>query len=206
MKMMGMGAVSGSALRRRATSKPSMPGITASSSTISGSARAARTIKFSSKIVEVPARTYTGKEVERMTAAVVDAEAKAKAVADSSADAWTKHAAEARLRRFQDLVAKWRQPASRPPIQVRIEALRIGELAIVSMPGEPFAEIGQAVKRGSFLAATMFCGYSSGEGGEYMPVEDEYDFEGYEVDRTPYGTGAAAKVMATAAALLAAVR
>ena len=164
------------------------------------------TIKFSSQIVDVPARTYTGKEVERMTAAVVDAEVKAKAVANSRADAWTKHAAEARLRRFQDLVAKWRQPASRPPIQVRIEALRIGELAIVSMPGEPFAEIGQAVKRGSFLAATMFCGYSSGEGGEYMPVEDEYDFEGYEVDRTPYGTGAAARVMATAAALLAAVR
>ena len=161
-------------------------------------------IKFASQIVEVPGRTYTGKEVERMTAAVVDAEAKVKAAAN--ADAWTKHAAEARLRRFQDLLAKWRQPASRPPIPVRIAALRIGELAMVSMPGEPFAEIGQAVKRGSFLPATMFCGYSTGEGGEYMPVDTEYEFEGYEVDRTPYGTGAAAKVIATASALLAAVR
>ena len=42
MKTMGMCAVSGPALSRRATSKPSMPGITASSSTMSGSACAAR--------------------------------------------------------------------------------------------------------------------------------------------------------------------
>jgi hypothetical protein len=42
MKMMGMCAVSGPAFSRRATSKPSMPGITASSSTMSGSVCAAR--------------------------------------------------------------------------------------------------------------------------------------------------------------------
>ena len=38
MKTIGMCAVSGPAFRRRATSKPSMPGITASSSTMSGTA------------------------------------------------------------------------------------------------------------------------------------------------------------------------
>ena len=42
MKMIGMCAVNGAAFRRLATSKPSMPGIIASSSTISGSAWAAR--------------------------------------------------------------------------------------------------------------------------------------------------------------------
>ena len=42
MKMIGMCAVAGCCFRRRATSKPSMPGITASSSTMSGSACAAR--------------------------------------------------------------------------------------------------------------------------------------------------------------------
>ena len=42
MKMMGMCAVVGDALRRRATSKPSMPGIMASSKTMSGKACAAR--------------------------------------------------------------------------------------------------------------------------------------------------------------------
>ncbi len=47
----------------------------------------------------------------------------------------------------------------------------------------------------------MFCGYWSGEGGEYMPVEWEYEREGYDVDRTPYGTLAAKQVIAAAPAL-----
>ena len=42
MKTIGMCAVAASALSRRATSKPSMPGIIASSSTMSGRAWAAR--------------------------------------------------------------------------------------------------------------------------------------------------------------------
>ena len=42
MKTMGMAAVSGAAFSRRATSKPSMPGIIASSSTMSGRAWWAR--------------------------------------------------------------------------------------------------------------------------------------------------------------------
>ena len=162
------------------------------------------TIKFATQLIELPARTYSGQEVERMTAAVSEAEIKVKSMA--GADAWTKHAAEARLRRFQYLLSQWRQPGARPPIPVRIEALRIGELALLSMPGEPFAEIGQAVKRGSPVPVTMFCGYSSGEGGEYMPIDSEYELEGYEVDRTPYGSQAAAKVIAAASALLSAVR
>jgi hypothetical protein len=52
----------------------------------------------------------------------------------------------------------------------------------------------------------MFCGYSSGEGGEYMPVEGEYAWEGYEVDRTPYGVGAAEKLVREATGLFAAIR
>ncbi len=42
MKTMGIGAVASFAFSRRATSKPSMPGISASSSTMSGKACAAR--------------------------------------------------------------------------------------------------------------------------------------------------------------------
>ena len=41
----------------------------------------------------------------------------------------------------------------------------------------------------------MFCGYSSGEGGDYMPIATEYELGGYEVQRTPYGTGAAEKLV-----------
>ena len=162
-------------------------------------------IKFATKVIELPSRTYTPKEVDRMATAVRDAEVKA-AEAKTTGDAWKIHVAEARLRRFQDLLVKWKRPSDTPPVKVRVQMLRVGEIAIVAMPGEPFAEIGSALKKASPFAVTMFCGYSSGEGGEYMPVEGEYAWEGYEVDRTPYGVGAAEKLVREATGLFAAIR
>ena len=61
------------------------------------------------------------------------------------------------------------------------------------MPGEQFAEIGMAIKKASPFAYTMYAGYSSGTGGDYMPTDAEYAFGGYEVERTPYGKGATDK-------------
>ena len=50
-------------------------------------------------------------------------------------------------------------------------------------------------KEGFSLAFTMSCGYSTGTGGGYMPVEAEYGHAGYEVDMTPSGTKAAEGVI-----------
>ena len=50
MKTIGMCAVSGPAFMRRATSKPSSPGITASSSTMSGSTCAARAMALAPSV------------------------------------------------------------------------------------------------------------------------------------------------------------
>jgi hypothetical protein len=63
-----------------------------------------------------------------------------------------------------------------------------------------------AYKKASPFEVTMFCGYSSGLGGDYMPVTSEYVHGGYEIERTPYGLGAAEKVMAAAPRLFALVR
>ena len=136
-----------------------------------------------------------------MTKRVEEARAKAVGVTEP----WAKHAAEARVRRFADLLEKWKKPAG-PPVRIQLQILRVGEVAMVAMPGEPFAEIGLAVKRASPFGVTMFCGYSTGEGGEYMPVESEYAFEGYEVDRTPYAPEAASIVVREASGLYAEVR
>ncbi|MCC6589348.1 MAG: neutral/alkaline non-lysosomal ceramidase N-terminal domain-containing protein [Bryobacterales bacterium] len=162
------------------------------------------TLKFAEKVLEVPGREYTPAEVDKMRSRVRDAEAKAVQI-KSQGDAWATHAAEARVRRFQDLLDKW-QKAKGDPIKVRVQLLRIGEVVIASMPGEPFAEIGQAVKKASPFPITLFCGYSSGEGGEYMPIEGEYAFEGYEVDRTPYARQAADQVVAGMISLFGAIR
>jgi len=158
------------------------------------------TLKFATRLLQLPPRQYLPQEIEQMTALVADAEKKV-AAARSSGDPWKVHQAEARLRRCSDLLAEWKRPHDPAPCRVRVQILRIGQMALVAMPGEPFAEIGVAVKKASPFPVTMFCGYSSGEGGEYMPIASEYPLGGYEIERTPYGSGAAEKLIRETVAL-----
>lgn len=153
-----------------------------------------------SKLIELPRREYSETEIRGMQARLNDAQHKA-AVARKTQDAWQMHQAEARVRRFGDLLEKWQQPVDASPVLVEVEIWKIGDVAMVSMPGEPFAEIGVAIKKASPFAFTMFCGYSDGIGGDYMPIASEYDQGGYEVERTPYGRAAADKLIAETIAL-----
>ena len=52
----------------------------------------------------------------------------------------------------------------------------------------------------------MFSGYSDGLGGDYLPTTPEFSHGGYEIERTPYGLGAAEKLMAQAARLFVLVK
>ncbi len=159
------------------------------------------TLKFTSALVDVPRRTYTEKELADMRSRITHAE-KQVTVLQGSMDDWKRHQAGARARRFADLLKQWQQPVDPSPAQVEVQALRIGELVLVAMPGEPFAEIGQRVKKNSPFAFTMFCGYSDGVGGDcskgcipYMPIPEEYQHGGYEVEQSPYNPGAAQLVI-----------
>ena len=118
------------------------------------------------------------------------------------ADPWKRHQAAARVRRFTDLLAEWTRPVPPSLREIEIQALRLGELAVVAMPGEPFAEIGAAVKKNSPFALTMFCGYSDGVGRHYLPTDQEFLYGGYEVERTPNNPGTAAIVIEAASTLL----
>ena len=148
-----------------------------------------------SKVIALPRREYTTQEIDSMTARLDDAIRKATS-AKAGKDPWRIHQAEARVRRFRDLLTKWKQPVEASPIEVEVEIWRIGDVGIVSMPGEPFAEIGVAIRKASPFAHTMFCGYSDGVGGDYLPMSCEYDKGGYEVERTPYGRQADEKLIA----------
>jgi hypothetical protein len=163
------------------------------------------TIKFTKKTLSLPARRYTAQDLDRMATLSADARRKLDAVAQSG-DSWQKHQAEARLRRWADLLERYKRPPAEQTIAVDVQALRIGDIAIVAMPGEPFAEIGAAVKKASPFPLTLFCGYSNGKGGGYMPVESEYSLGGYEVDMTPYGSGAAGQLIRETSALLQSLR
>ncbi|HTM49151.1 MAG TPA: neutral/alkaline non-lysosomal ceramidase N-terminal domain-containing protein [Bryobacteraceae bacterium] len=150
-------------------------------------------LKFASKIVDVPPRAYSPADIQAMEASVADARRRVEANRTAQN--------EARLRRVSGLLAQWRKPPDPAPVKVQLQILRVGQVAIVAMPGEPFAEIGAAIKKASPFEVTLFCGYSSGVGGDYMPIASEYGLGGYEVERTPYGTGAAEIVIREAIAL-----
>jgi neutral ceramidase len=60
-----------------------------------------------------------------------------------------------------------------------VSAIRIGDGAIVTGPGEIFSEIGLAVKERSPADVTLYAGYSNGA-ISYMPTASEYPRGGYE--------------------------
>ena len=76
----------------------------------------------------------------------------------------------------------------RTSVKGSINALRIGDGAIVTGPGEIFTEIGLAVKERSPADVTLYAGYSNGA-ISYFPTAAEYPLGGYEPNygNKPYG-------------------
>jgi hypothetical protein len=163
------------------------------------------TLEFVDRVIELPRREYTAAEIEAKRSQLAGAREKL-AAAKASGDRWRIAQAEARERRIADLLAAWQRPADRTPVKLGVQIFRVGEVAMVGVAGEPFAEIGAAIKRASPFPVTMFAGYTSLQGGGYMPIRSEYAYGGYEVEMTPYGLGAAEKLIAEASAMFRSVR
>jgi hypothetical protein len=69
-------------------------------------------------------------------------------------------------------------------VPMRINTLRVGELALVTYAAETFTEIGMKVKTSSPAAHTLFASVSDGC-ISYLHTEDSHDEGGYEVDVAP---------------------
>jgi hypothetical protein len=67
-------------------------------------------------------------------------------------------------------------------VPVKLQTLRIGQLAIVSMPCEVFAEIGLEIKRRSPLHPTFIIDLANGYNG-YLPSPEQHALGGYETWR-----------------------
>ena len=76
----------------------------------------------------------------------------------------------------------------RTSVRGSIHAVRIGDGAIVTGPGEIFSEIGLAVKERSPADVTLYAGYTNGA-ISYFPTAAEYPLGGYEANyaNKPYG-------------------
>ena len=84
----------------------------------------------------------------------------------------------------------------------QLQAIRIGPVALVCVPGEPFIETSQEIAKGSPFAHTLFSGYSNGGFG-YIPIREAYPEGGYEVEIAPFAPGAAELIVKEALAMLA---
>jgi hypothetical protein len=91
----------------------------------------------------------------------------------------------------QDTFGRRSEPG---PIELELQAIQLGPVALLSMPTEPFAEIGVALKAGSPFATTMVSGYSNGNLG-YLPVAEAYPEGGYEIWVTHFAPEAAEMVV-----------
>jgi hypothetical protein len=72
-------------------------------------------------------------------------------------------------------------------VSAYVQALRVGDVGFAALPGEPFNEIGRAVKDRSPAATTVFAGYSNGYIG-YFPTAAEYPYGGYEPSYSHHNT------------------
>jgi hypothetical protein len=70
-----------------------------------------------------------------------------------------------------------------PEVQAEVQALKIGPLAVVALPGEIFSSLGRAIKAGSPFGAprTLVAGWANDNVG-YVPDAAAYPLGGYEVD------------------------
>jgi hypothetical protein len=72
---------------------------------------------------------------------------------------------------------------SRPEFfNLRISGIRLGEIAFVGIPGEPFACIGMDIKAASPIARTVVTACTNGHEG-YYPDEESYNEPGYSYER-----------------------
>jgi hypothetical protein len=88
--------------------------------------------------------------------------------------------AEIRLERAQRVLESWTTGVLEEPLEVELQAWRLGDLALVASPGEIFNQIGVQVKEGSPAAETFFVSCANDSIG-YIPIAEAYADGGYEV-------------------------
>ena len=90
------------------------------------------------------------------------------------------------------------QPLER---QTEIQAIRVGEVAVVGLPGEIFVELGLELKSKSPFPRTLVCELANDCLG-YIPTPQAFESPSYEVYTTPASPGTGPAMIAAALSLL----
>lgn len=84
---------------------------------------------------------------------------------------------------------------------LNLTGVKIGPVAMVGIPGEPFTDIGVAIKEAEGWSMIMPCGLTNGYLG-YFPMDSAYAEGGYEARTSQYKAGVAGKIIDGGKALL----
>jgi len=142
-------------------------------------------LKAANEIVLLEIPQYTKEEIER---------AKIYAKERFSAGSFTKEARIAtKILRVQELHGK--------PIEAEVQTFGIGDIALVSLPGEIFVELGLAIKEKSPFQYTFIIEQSQSDLG-YVPDEKAFDEGAYEVEVSRIKKGEGEKFVDAALQLL----
>jgi hypothetical protein len=107
-----------------------------------------------------------------------------------------------RAKRIAQQAGHSRLTDGRPTVEVELQAIRVGQAALLGAPMEVFNALGAAVSEGSPFPWTAVSGYSNGSTG-YLPTAEAFGPGGYEVEMaSPYAPEAGERFVAAAADLL----
>ncbi len=84
---------------------------------------------------------------------------------------------------------------------VGVTGVKLGDVALVGLPDEPFTEIGVKIKEAEGWRMILPCSLTNGDMG-YFPVQSAYDEGGYEARTSPYKAGVAERLIDGAKKLL----
>ena len=86
-----------------------------------------------------------------------------------------------------------------------LSAMAIGPVAIIGMPGEPFAGVGVALKATEGYKMVVPCCLANGAEG-YFPMQDSYDEGGYEAKSSKFKAGVAEYILEQSKELLGSIK
>ena len=79
-------------------------------------------------------------------------------------------------------------------IDLTLTGVRIGNVALVGIPGEPFTDVGVEIKKAEGWDLVLPCALTGGYGG-YFPMQSAFDEGGYEARTSRYKAGVAERII-----------
>lgn len=85
--------------------------------------------------------------------------------------------------------------------ELELTGLRIGNIALIGIPGEPFTKIGEEIKKNDDWNIILPCALTNGSMG-YFPTREAFDEGGYEARSSNYVADVAENIISCARQLL----